>query len=885
MSKSLVIVESPTKAKTITKFLGKDYVVKASFGHVRDLPTSAAEIPAKVKKEPWSRLGINVDNDFEALYVVPAGKKDSVKDLQNALKDAEILYLATDEDREGESISWHLLETLKPKVPVKRLVFHEITKEAIKAAIEHPRDIDENLVRAQETRRLVDRLYGYEISPLLWKKMAAGLSAGRVQSVAVRLLVDRERERIAFKKAAFWGLRATFAKGSEAFDAELTHLAGTRVATGKDFDPNTGAPVIGVTVVNQEQAEKLVHKLAGSDATVSSVEEKPFTQRPAPPFVTSSLQQEANRKLRLSAKRTMQIAQQLYENGLITYMRTDSVTLSTQAIDAARNLIRDSYGKDYLPNEARIYKTSVKNAQEAHEAIRPAGDAFTSIEAVRDQLGPEAAKVYELIWKRTVASQMKDATGTYITVEVDVDQAKFRASGKTIQFPGFLRAYVEGSDDPEADIADQERILPQVSKNENLGRGQYEALERSTQAPARYTEGSLIKELEKRGIGRPSTWATVVDLVLSRDYAFKKNNALVPTFTALAVIGLLEKHFGKLLDYEFTARLEDDLDAISRGEAGSVDYLKHFYFGNGHAGLKGLVQSGEKDIDPREVCGMPLKDSDKLEVRIGKYGPFLSNGTARASIPEGLCPDELTLDAAQTLIESAERGPESIGTDPETAKAIYVKTGRFGPYVQRGESGGEGEEKPKMVSLLKGMQPADVTLELALQLLALPRTLGTNPDNSEVITAAVGRFGPYIKCGSEYRSIPADAEYNVLTINFDQALELARQPKVSRRGAPTKPKALREVGVHPVTEKKISLFEGRYGPYVSDGEINASLRKGMSVTELTLDEAVNLLNERAAKGPVQKKSRKRSDKAATKKSTGKSKKPKASSEADANIVE
>ncbi|MCC6952501.1 MAG: type I DNA topoisomerase, partial [Deltaproteobacteria bacterium] len=562
--KSLVIVESPTKARTITKFLGKDFIVKASNGHVRDLPNSAAEIPAKIKKEPWSRLGVNDQADFEALYIVPPEKREHVKSLQAAMKEASILYLATDEDREGESISWHLVETLKPKIPTKRLVFHEITKEAIQHAVATPRDIDENLVKAQETRRIVDRLFGYEVSPLLWKKMARGLSAGRVQSVAIRLLVERERARMRFVPSIYWGIEGKFAKNSgdvSVIEAELTHVGDKRVAIGKDFDPETGKLISPneVTVLNETTGPSLAEKLRASPAIVHNIEEKPFTQRPSPPFVTSSLQQEGNRKLKLSAKRTMTIAQQLYENGFITYMRTDSTTLSQEALNGARTFIEKEYGKQYLPAQPRTYQTKVRNAQEAHEAIRPAGEKFTAPETVRAQLGEDAFRLYDLIWKRTVASQMNDAHGTYVNVTIRCADASFRASGKTITFPGFLRAYVEGSDDPDADLADQERILPKVAKGEQLDVKAMDASEHSTQAPQRFTEGSLIKELERLGIGRPSTWATIVELVLNRSYAFKKGNALVPTFTACAVVSLLEKHFSALLDYEFTARLEDDL--------------------------------------------------------------------------------------------------------------------------------------------------------------------------------------------------------------------------------------------------------------------------------------------------------------------------------------
>ena len=874
MDKKLVIVESPTKAKTITKFLGKGFSVKASNGHIRDLPNKAAEIPEKYKKEAWSRVGINIDADFEPLYIIPPNKKDNVKKLKEALKEATELYLATDEDREGESISWHLLETLKPKIPTKRLVFHEITKDAIKHSLESAREIDENLVKAQETRRIIDRLFGYEVSPLLWKKLAPRLSAGRVQSVAVRLLVERERERISFRKATYWSLKGIFRNKDKAdFEAELSQVDDKRVAIGKDFDPNTGKLKEGANVVqlSEKEANELSEEIQAGDVIVSSVEEKPYSTSPYAPFVTSTLQQEANRKLRFSAKRTMGVAQQLYENGFITYMRTDSTTLSDEALNAARNLILEDFGKEFLPGEARTYVTKVKNAQEAHEAIRPAGDNFTPMKEVEEKLGVEAAKLYELIWKRTVASQMTNARGTHISVHLKAERATFRASGKTIEFPGFLRAYVEGSDDPDAELADREKILPKLSEGEKLHTNAIDTVERSTQAPARYTEGSLIKELERLGIGRPSTWATVVDLVLSRSYAFKKGSALTPTFVAIAVVGLLEKYFDNLLDYEFTARLEDDLDAISRGEAVNVDYLKKFYYGNGFPGLQNLVKKGEEIIDPREVCGIEIgknNEGETVEVRIGRYGPFVSNGTDRASVPDMLAPDELNLESALELLEAARKGPESLGADPETGKAVYLKTGRYGPYVQLGEN--DDEEKPKMVSLLANMKPDEVTFEQALKLLSLPRTLGKHPEDSEPVVAATGRYGPYVKWGKETRSIPAD-DISVLEITLEQALELLKQPK--RRGRATSTKALKELGPHPVSEAPLLVKSGRYGPYVTDGKLNASIPKGMSPEELTVEDAVNLLDARAAKVGEDKPKKK-----ASKAKTSKAKKTKTKKE-------
>lgn len=852
MGKRLVIVESPTKAKTITKFLGKDYVVRASYGHVRDLPNNAAEIPANIKSEKWTRLGVNVDKDFEALYIVPPKKKENVQELKTLLKDAEELFLATDEDREGESISWHLLEVLKPKIPVKRLVFHEITKEAIAEAIRTPRSVDESLVRAQETRRIIDRLYGYLISPLLWKKMAPKLSAGRVQSVAMKLLVDRERERIAFRSAKYWDLKAELQKRgvtdeSSKFEAMLIEVGGKRVAQGKDFDPATGKLKADseVVLLDAKTSEELRARVEKAIPQVTDVEEKPYTTKPYAPFTTSTLQQEASRKLRFPVKRTMQIAQTLYENGFITYMRTDSTTLSDEGLNGARKSVEAQFGKDFLYPEPRLYKTKVKNAQEAHEAIRPAGADFTLPSEVRAKLGAEAAKLYELIWQRTLACQMKDAYGTRVIVSIQIADGLFRASGKTLEFAGYLRAYVEDADEPDAEIPTEEKVLPKLSKDEELALASLGVLEHETQPPARYTEGSLIKELERRGIGRPSTWATIVDIVLSRNFAFKKGTALVPTFVATAVTQLMERYFTYLLDYEFTARLEDDLDAISRGEAESLKYLNSFYFGNGHPGLKELVATGEEKIDPREVCGVPLgtdAEGRGIEVRIGRWGPFISDGTNRASLPDGVAPDELSVEKATEILATAAKGPASLGIEPVSGKQIYLKNGRFGPYLQLGENV-EGEDRPKMASLLPGMKPEQATFEIAVEILKLPKTLGQHPESKQDVIAASGRFGPYIKCGTDTRSIPA--ELTPIAITFEQALELLKQPKTRGRGS--KPATMRELGKHPVTEKPLVIKSGRYGPYVSDGEINASLPRNSNPDELTMDAAVDLLAARAAK--------------------------------------
>jgi len=865
MPKSLVIVESPTKAKTIGKFLGKDFEVLASYGHVRDLPGNASEVPANMKKEKWATLGINVNNDFDPLYIIPSEKKKRVQELKEALKDADEVYLATDEDREGESISWHLLEVLKPKIPVKRLVFHEITKEAIDEALRNYREVDEDLVKAQETRRIIDRLFGYSVSPVLWKKMARGLSAGRVQSVAMRLLVERERERIKFRKATYWDLKGKFKKLSEdltEFEADLSHVGGKRIAIGKDFDPNTGKldGKSDVVLIDEKKARELFDALSSATPKVSSIEEKPFTTRPYAPFTTSTLQQEGGAKLSFPARRTMQVAQILYENGFITYMRTDSTTLSEEALKAARALIGKEYGKDYLPSEPRIYKTKVKNAQEAHEAIRPAGAQFHHPSEVKEKLGQEAFRLYELIWKRTVASQMTDATGTRVVAQIECGDAQFRASGKTILFPGYLRAYVEGSDNPESDLADQDKVLPKMSQGEKLEAVRYEPLSHETQPPARYTEGSLIKELERLGIGRPSTWATIVDVVLNRQYAFKKGPALVPSFLAAAVTGLMERYFTHLLDYEFTAHLEDDLDAISRGEADNIQYLKSFYFGNGYAGLSTLVKQGEETIDPKDVCGLPLGTTSAgvpIEVRIGRFGPFLSNGTDRAGLPDGIAPDELTMERAEELLKEAAKGPQSLGNHPSTGEAIYLKKGRFGPYVQLGEHAvvdpkekmtkkeKDALPKPKMASLVPGLKPEDVTLETAIKLLEFPKNLGKNPEDGSDVVVANGRFGPYVKAGAETRTIPLE-EVSLLDVTLEKALELLKRPRTKGRGRGGQPASVKEVGVHPVTQAKITLKSGRYGPYVSDGTVNASLQQGSDPATLTIAEAAALIDARVA---------------------------------------
>jgi len=874
-----VIVESPAKARTIGKFLGRDYVIEASIGHVRDLPEGAKQVPAKYKGEEWAHLGVNVEAEFDPIYVIPPGKSQQVKKLKSLVKEAGELYLATDEDREGEAISWHLREILQPKIPVRRLVFHEITKEAILAALDHPREIDESLVRAQEARRVVDRLYGYEVSPLLWRKVRPRLSAGRVQSVAVRLIVERERSRIAFVSASYWDLLGQFANAAdESFQAGMISYNGRRIPSSKDFDSTTGQ-LKDPNLLQLDEAETiaLAEKLRTAEFTVETLEDKPFTSKPYPPFTTSTLQQEANRKLGFTARHTMSVAQSLYETGHITYMRTDSTTLAREALEAARELITTQYGKEYLPEEPREYRTKVRNAQEAHEAIRPAGHPFALPESLRKELTGDEFKLYDLIWKRTVACQMSNAQGRRITITLAGDGATFQVVGKTIDFPGFLRAYVEGADDPSAELADKETILPKVAVGERLSCLDLEPKGHATQPPSRFNEASLTRALEEMGIGRPSTYASIIDTILARNYVFKKGNAFIPTWVAFAVVQLLESHLPQLIDYRFTAQMEDDLDAISRGEAKYGEYLHAFYFGNGKAGLKNLLTSKVEEIDARHVSriliGKPEgegPDTEEIYVRVGRYGPFLEQGERRASLPEESAPDELSIESALELLNSAKKSEEPLGVCPETGKPVYLKIGRFGPYVQRGTP--DDEEKPQNASLLKGMDADSITLEVALKLLTLPRTLGNHPDEKppfegKEVVAHNGRFGPYIKCGDETRSLPADL--SPLDVTLEKAVELLAQPKQSRRGggrAPREP--LKTFGESPVTEEPVNLFDGRYGPYVTDGTTNASLPKGLSPDELTLERALDLLAVRAAAGPSKRKS---SRKKATKKTTAKKK--------------
>jgi DNA topoisomerase-1 len=872
----LVIVESPAKAKTIAGYLGRGYAVESSIGHIRDLPTGAAEIPAKYKKEPWARLGVDVEHGFEPLYVVPGDKKAQVSKLKKALGDAAELLLATDEDREGEAIAWHLTEVLKPKVPVRRMVFHEITPHAIMDAVANPRDIDHKLVDAQETRRVLDRLYGYEVSPVLWKKVMPRLSAGRVQSVATRLVVDRERERMAFTPAAYWDLTGVFGVGREArtpgepttLSARLGTVDGKRVATGRDFGSDGALRGRDVLHLDETAAAALAAGLRDADFAVRRVDRKPYRRSPYAPFRTTTLQQEAARKLGFGAARTMRVAQRLYENGYITYMRTDSATLSGSAIEAARAQVRELYGAEYLPPVPRTYDNKVRSAQEAHEAIRPAGDTFRT--PAQTKLSGDEFRLYELIWMRTVASQMKDALGQSVSVRLgaataDGRDAEFTANGKIISFHGFLKAYVEGSDDPNAELDDRERRLPEVAEGDHLTVLELGAEGHETRPPARYTEASLVTELEAREIGRPSTYASIIGTILDRGYVWKKGTALVPSFLAFAVITLLERHFGHLVDYAFTARMEEVLDEIARGDTSPVPWLSRFYFGeNGEEGLREMV-SDLGDIDAREVNSFPVGAG--IVVRVGRYGQYLERGEERANLPADLAPDELTVAKAEELL-STSTGDKILGTDPESSRTIVAKSGRYGPYVTEVlPEDAPRSAKPRTASLLKSMSLDTVTLEDAVRLMSLPRSLGFAPDGEEV-TAQNGRYGPYVKKGSESRSL--DSEEQLFTVTLEDALALIASPK-GRRGAGAGGRAtaepLAEYGTDPVSGKPIVLKSGRYGPYVTDGETNASLPRGAEPETINLERAAELLAERRARGPAAPRARKSAARKSTRKST------------------
>ncbi|GAB2773089.1 type I DNA topoisomerase [Streptomyces daliensis] len=895
----LVIVESPAKAKTIKGYLGPGYVVEASVGHIRDLPNGAAEVPAKYKGESWARLGVNVDHDFEPLYVVNSDKKDQVKKLKELLAESDELYLATDEDREGEAIAWHLREVLKPKVPVRRMVFHEITKDAIRDAVSNPRDLNQRLVDAQETRRILDRLYGYEVSPVLWKKVMPRLSAGRVQSVATRLVVERERERMAFRSAEYWDLTGTFATGRAGdasdpgtFGARLTSVDGKRVAQGRDFgsDGQLKSPD-QVLHLDEANARALAAALEDTRFSVRSVESKPYRRSPYAPFRTTTLQQEASRKLGFGAKSTMQVAQKLYENGFITYMRTDSTTLSDTAVSAARAQVTQLYGADYLPDKPRTYAGKVKNAQEAHEAIRPSGDRFRT--PAETGLTGDQFRLYELIWKRTVASQMKDAVGQSVTVKVggrsaDGRDAEFSATGKIITFHGFLKAYVEGSDDPNAELDDRERRLPQVSEGDALTAEEISVDGHATKPPARYTEATLVKELEEREIGRPSTYASIISTILDRRYVFKKGTALVPSFLSFAVVGLLEKHFGRLVDYDFTAKMEDDLDRIATGNAEAVPWLRRFYFGEGGGAADGsAADSGNGDgdhlgglkelvsdlgaIDAKGISSFPVGEG--IVLRVGRYGPYVEGPAEtegetgpRADVPDDLPPDELTVDLAKELLAKPS-GDFELGTDPDSGRPIVARDGRYGPYVtevlpEGTPKSGKNAVKPRTASLLRSMSLDTVTLEQALKLLSLPRVVGTDPESGEEITAQNGRYGPYMKKGTDSRSL--ESEDQIFTITLPEALEIYSKPKQRGRAAAKPP--LKELGTDPQTEKPVVVKDGRFGPYVTDGETNATLRRDDDVETITPERGFELLAEKRAKAPAKKTAAKKS---AAKKTTAK----------------
>nr|WP_249040505.1 type I DNA topoisomerase [Nocardia cyriacigeorgica] len=912
-----MIVESPTKARKIAPYLGRNYTVEASVGHIRDLPRGAADVPAKYKGQPWARLGVDVDHDFEPIYVVSPDKKGKVTELKSLLKDADELYLATDPDREGEAIAWHLLETLKPKIPVRRMVFHEITEPAIQAAAADTRDLDSDLVDAQETRRILDRLYGYEVSPVLWKKVMPRLSAGRVQSVATRVIVRRERERMAFRSVEYWDIAAKLDAGDtgaaggnpRTFGARLVNVDGARVASGRDFGSDGQLKAdAGVVVLDEAYARRLAEALDGADLVVSSAEAKPYSRKPYAPFMTSTLQQEAGRKLRFTSERTMRVAQRLYENGYITYMRTDSTTLSQSAINAARSQATQLYGAEYVHPTARQYTRKVKNAQEAHEAIRPAGDTFATPGELHARLDNDEFRLYELIWQRTVASQMADARGTTLTLRITGvagtgEECVFSASGRTITFPGFLKAYVESVDEEAGGQSDDaESRLPALEEGQGVTAVELDPDGHSTNPPARYTEASLIKALEELGIGRPSTYSSIIKTILDRGYVYKRGSALVPSWVAFAVVGLLEEHFGRLVDFDFTAAMEDDLDAIAGGREQRGNWLSSFYFGGDHGadgsvarsgGLKKMVGERLDDIDAREVNSIKLftdAENRDVVVRVGRYGPYLERMVTnpddpdgdpisqRANLPDDLPPDELTPEVAEKLFATPQEG-RSLGVDPATGHEIVAKEGRFGPYVteilpEPAEEPAPAKKtakkaaapKPRTGSLFKSMDLATITLDDALKLLSLPRVVGTDPASGEEITAQNGRYGPYLKKGTDSRSL-AD-EDQIFSITLDEALKIYAEPK--RRGRQAASAApLRELGNDPASGKPMVIKDGRFGPYVTDGETNASLRKGDEVESITDERAAELLADRRARGPVKKAAKKTTKKAPAKKTAAK----------------
>jgi DNA topoisomerase-1 len=894
MAKPLVIVESPAKARTLSRFLGNRYRVEASFGHVRDLPERASEVPEAIKDKAWGRMAVDVDGDFTPYYVVPNDKKKHIAALRAAMKDASEVLLATDPDREGESISAHLLEVLRPKVPTRRIVFHEITEEAVREALEHARDVDDHLVKAQEGRRILDRLYGYTLSPVLWKKVQTGLSAGRVQSVAVRLIVEREEERRAFRKASYWDLEARIGAGKSEFTATLVRVGDRRLASGKDFDQTTGQLKDGnVHLLGEADARRLRDDLGGRlPWSVTSVDERPVTQRPSPPFTTSTLQQEANRKLGFSADRTMSAAQGLHDEGLISYHRTDSTTLSQKALGDAGSVIRDMYGPAFHTGP-RQYQTKVRNAQEAHEAIRPTD--FNRKPQDMTGLDADEARIYELIWKRAIASQMAEARLLRTTVEItaraaDGTPSTFSATGKAIQFAGYLRAYVEGSDDPAAELGDQETILPTMTVGQAveaptagardgvLTLAGLEPKGHETTPPARYTDASLVKRLEDEGIGRPSTYASIISTILRRGYVFRQGKALVPSFTAFAVTDLLRRHFSDYVDPGFTAEMEEDLDQVANGERTSFDFVREFYRGStGRPGLEQRVNDDESISYPAVELGVDAEAGLPVRVRIGRYGPFVQRGEGgpgnTASLPDDLTPADFTVDQALELLKAKAEGPRALGPDPATGKTVYVMNGRFGAYVQLGETPERPEKpekkatgkkapekkaktekakaevvaKPKRASLPANVTEATVTLEQALRLLDLPRQVGIHPTDSQPIVANFGRFGPYIKHGDEFRSLDSDDE--VFAVTLDRAVDLLAQPKRSRKRGQAARTVLNQMGAHPASGAAVQVLAGRYGPYVTDGKTNASLPKTADPAKLTMEEAVALLKAREDAGP------------------------------------
>jgi DNA topoisomerase-1 len=889
----LVIVESPTKARKIAPYLGGDYVVESSVGHIRDLPRGAADVPAQFKGEPWARLGVDVDHDFKPLYIVTPDKKSKVAELKSLLKDVDELYLATDPDREGEAIAWHLLETLKPRVPVRRMVFHEVTEQAILAAAADTRELDGDLVDAQETRRILDRLYGYEVSPVLWKKVMPKLSAGRVQSVATRIVVERERERMRFTSASYWDISATMDAGADAaprmFPARLVSVDGARLATGRDFGPDgeLKAAANEVRILAEADANRLAQGLQGRDFAVVSVEEKPYTRKPYAPFMTSTLQQEAGRKMRFTSERTMRVAQRLYENGYITYMRTDSTTLSEAAISAARSQATQLYGKDFVADSPRQYTRKVKNAQEAHEAIRPSGEVFRTPGQVAGELETDEYRLYEMIWQRTIASQMADAKGTTMSVRIvgnasSGEECTFAASGRTITFAGFLKAYVEAVDTETGGEADDKQSrLPRLVKDQALTADELSPDGHTTSPPARFSEPSLVSKLEELGLGRPSTYASIIKTIQDRGYVWKKGSALVPSWVAFAVVGLMERHFERLVDYSFTAGMEDELDRIAAGDEHRTQWLTKFYFGGDMGvdgsvgrlgGLKKLVGSSVEAIDAREINSIPLftdAEGHTVVVRVGRYGPYLERevdgNSQRANLPDEMPPDELSLEIAEKLFATPQEG-RVLGTDPVSGHEIVAKEGRFGPYVTEilpeGDPLPEGataaqkkaakakQPKPRTGSLFKSMSIETITLEDALKLLSLPRVVGKDPESGDEITAQNGRYGPYLKKGTDSRSLATEEQ--LFDITLEEALKIYAEPKQRGRQATAKP-PLKELGPDPVSGKPLVVKDGRFGPYVTDGEFNATLRKGDSIEELTTERAAELIAEKRAKGPAPKK--------------------------------